>query len=174
MLRKILLALVLAVLVVLAIGLFLPREYTVSRSVTIRADKARVHALTSDLSRWSEWSPWEDDESLTKTLGPVTSGVGASQAWTSDSGDGRLVMTKSDPEEGIAYDLVFGPSGSESPAQGWMTYSGVGDAVVVTWGMSGEWDMPVLGGWVARMADRMMGPDFDQGLKTLKHKAELR
>jgi hypothetical protein len=131
-----------------------------------------VHALTSDLTRWPEWTPWEDDKTIQKRMGGTTSGVGASQSWSSSSGAGRLTLTKSDPAEGIAYDMVFVNDGHESPAQSEMTYSKSGDAVIVTWRMEGEMDMPVLGGWFAHMADGMIGPMFETGLENLKKRAE--
>lgn len=173
MLRKILIAVGLAVLTVLAIGLCLSQHYEITRSITIHADVARIHALTSDLVRWPAWVPWEQgDKSLRTSFGALTSGVGASQSWTSKSGEGRLTLTQSDPAQGVAYDLVFVENGHESPGHGAITYSPAGDGVRVTWTLSGEMDMPVLGGWFARLADRMMGPAFEQGLMALKQKAE--
>jgi hypothetical protein len=173
MARKILIAIGLAVLTVLAIGMLLSQSYSVSRTVTIEADKARIHALTGDLTRWSEWVPWEqDDKTIRKSLGPVTSGVGATQSWSSKNGDGRLEVKLSDPNEGVAWDIVFVQNGHESPARSWITYQQRGDVVDVMWTMEGEMDMPLLGGWFARFADRMMGPMFEQGLQALKTKAE--
>jgi hypothetical protein len=70
--------------------------------------------------------------------------------------------------------MVFVTNGHESPANGWINYAQHGDAVDVTWGMEGEMDMPVLGGWFARMADGMIGPMYEQGLSALKQKAEAK
>ena len=44
-LRLILIGVVLATLVVVAVGFLLPREYTVERRVTINAAPERIHAL---------------------------------------------------------------------------------------------------------------------------------
>jgi hypothetical protein len=42
----------------------------------------------------------------------------------------------------------------------------------VTWGIAGEMDMPVVGGYMALFSDRMIGPMFEKGLNKLKTEAE--
>jgi hypothetical protein len=171
--KKLLIALGLAVLTMLAVGMLLSQHYSVTRTVTIKSDKAKIHALTGDLTRWSEWVPWEqEDKTIRKSLGPVTSGVGASQSWSSKNGDGRLEVEESDPDVGVTWDIVFVQGGHESPARSWMTYAQRGDVVDVGWTMEGEMDMPLLGGWFARFADRMMGPMMEKGLQSLRQRAE--
>jgi len=42
----------------------------------------------------------------------------------------------------------------------------------VTWSMSGDMDMPVIGGYFALLMPRMVGGDFEKGLAKLKAQAE--
>lgn len=173
MFKKILIALGLVVLLFVVVGLFLPKNFTVTRSVKVKSSKTEIHALCSDLKRWPEWTPWRDmDPTMKETPGNITAGVGASQSWQGESEGGRLTMTKSDPNEGIAYDMVFIHGQDESPAKSVMTYTQNGDAVDVDWRIEGAMDVPVIGGYLALLSDRMIGPAFETGLAKLRERAE--
>jgi hypothetical protein len=173
MLKKLLTALGIFILVFVVVGALLPREYRVSRAVVVKADAAKVHALTNDLKRWDEWAPWkEGDPTIVTTFGATTMGVGASQSWTGKDGNGRLTLTKSDPATGIAYDMVFMDGDKEMPAKSWMSYTPVDGGTRVEWGMDGSMDMAVVGGYFAMMADMMIGGMFQSGLDKLKARAE--
>jgi hypothetical protein len=172
MLRKLLTILGILILVFVVLGALLSRDYRVSRSVVVNAPPAKIHPLVDDLKRWEEWTPWRaKDPSIVTTFGPKTSGVGASQTWTGEDGEGRLTITKSDPEKGIEFDLVF-VHDREMPGKGWITYAPVAGGTQVEWGLVGTMEMAVVGGYFARMADLMMGGMFEKGLHTLKTRAE--
>jgi hypothetical protein len=165
------------ILVFVVLGMVLSRDYRVTRSVKIQADVAQVHALVGDLKRWDEWAPFKKaDNTIVVTYGPTTTGVGASQSWTSQKDEGgRLTFTKCDPATGIAYDMAFRMGDKEIPAKSWMTYSPAsGGGVQVEWGIEGRMEMAVIGGYFATLADTMMGPMFQQGLDELKKKAETK
>lgn len=171
--KKILLVLVLVLVAFLLVGAFLPKHVTVARSTTIAADRAKVHALCSDLTRWPEWSPWTKiDPSVVVKLGPVTSGVGASQTWTGKDGNGELKLTKSDPESGIAYDMAFVNGDHKSPAVSTMTYRPNGAATDVTWTLEADMDIPIFGGYLVFLMKGSVESAFDMGLADLKKRAE--
>lgn len=163
-----------AILVVLlVVGMFLPHEYTLRRTLTIHADRAQIHALTGQLARWREWAPWEQgDATMQRTLTGKARGVGATQTWTSDEGNGRITITSSDPDVGVEYDIVFVTHGHESLAHAAMTYAPRGDATDVMWTFAGVMDVPVVGGWMARFAEPIMGPELEEGLRAIAAKAE--
>ena len=54
-------------------------SFEVSRSETINAEPARIHALIDDFHEWTAWSPWEDvDPALQRTYtGPDPGSVRA-------------------------------------------------------------------------------------------------
>lgn len=173
MLRKFLIALAVFILVFVLLGAMLSREFRVARTVVVKADMAKVHALCGDLKRWDEWAPWKEaDPTVVTTLGDATTGVGANQTWTGKEGSGRLRFTKCDPTAGIAYDLVFNDGGADMPAKSWMNYATVAGGTQVEWGISGAMDVPVIGGYLAKMSDWMMGGMFQSGLDKLKARAE--
>ena len=173
MLRKILFTLGILILVFVVVGALLPRDYDVSRSIVVKADPARIHALVGDLKRWDEWTPWkENDPTVVTTFGAATTGAGASQSWTSESGPGRLTFTKSDPASGIAYDMVFIDGERDMPAKGVIAYAPADGGTRIEWRMEGVMDMPVIGGYFAALSDSMIGDMFQKGLDKLKVVAE--
>jgi len=172
-LKKILTALGILILVFVVVGALLPRDYKVSRSVVVKAEPAKIHAFVGELKRWDEWAPWKEaDPTIVTTLGPSTSGVGASQSWTGTDGAGRLTFTKCDPATGISCDMVFLHGDREMPSKTWIRYEPVAGGTQVEWGIDGVMDMPVVGGYFAQMSDMMMGSMFEKGLDKLKMRAE--
>ena len=163
---------VVIIVVVVVVGLFLPTSYTVERSIVIDAPPAQIHEYVGDLNKWDAWEPWkEEDPSIVVTHGEKTKGVGASQSWVGNSGDGALTFTKDSAVEGIEYDLVF--DDGTYVCQSAMKYDPLEDGETrVTWTMAGDMDAPVVGGYFALMMDSMVGKMFDQGCANLKNTVE--
>lgn len=169
-LKWILIAVVGLVALLFVVGLMLPDTYHVERSVEIQAPAAAVHALVGDLRAWDEWTPWKDeDPTIVVTFGGATTGVGASQTWKGESGDGELTFTACDPATGVAYAMSF--DGGKYPSTGALSYEPVAGGTRVTWAMDGEGSDPV-GRWFGLFMDRMVGPMFESGLAKLKAAAE--
>ena len=170
--KKFLIASLLFGLVVAVVGLLLPTAYSVERTVVIDAERAQIHAVVGELRRWPEWAPWEqNDPSIVTTYGETTTGPGASQSWTSDSGDGDLTFTTCDPAVGVAYDMAFIMDGKRAPAVASMSYATDAGGTMVVWAMEGDVsDMmpPVLSGYMNLLLPGEIGSMFDQGLESLK------
>ena len=174
MIKKVLLGLLVLILLLAVIGALLSDRYRCSRSLVVRAPAEKVFALIGDLKAWPAWEPFSSENANMKTtLGATTTGVGASQSWAGAGDQGRLTFTRCDPKEGVEFDLVFTNGGHESPAKSWMHMTPrEAGATELAWGIEGELNMPVLGGWFALAADRRMGPIFERGLKRIKEEAE--
>ena len=154
-------------------GMMLDKSYELERSIVIAAPPAAIHALVGDLRRWDDWTPWKDhDDSVMVTLGAQSTGVGASQTWTSKDGDGELTFTKWDPKTGIEYDMAFFADGDRLPSKGVVMYEAAEGGTRVTWSMHGSMDMAIVGGYFATMMDSAVGPMFEQGLEKLKEQVE--
>ncbi|MFT5079683.1 MAG: hypothetical protein ACI9C2_000699 [Gammaproteobacteria bacterium] len=173
--KKVLIGLGIIVALFVMVGALLTTEYVVEQRVTIKASPESIHALVGDLARWDDWAPWvEEDPSVVTTLG-TTTGVGASQTWTSDEGDGELTFTASDPAKGIAYDMVFIMGETRAPATCAMTYEVDGENTTVVWTMEGDMEdsmPPVLSGYMTLMVAGSIGAMFDTGLAKLKSELE--
>ena len=171
-LRKVFSTIIVLIVVVVVVGLFLPTSYTVERSIIIDATPAEIHQYVGDLNKWENWEPWkEGDPTLIVTHGVKSSGVGASQSWVGKKGDGALTFTKDSPQEGIEYDVFF--DDGKYTCKIAMTYDPLeDDKTRVTWTMTGDMDMPVIGGYFVLMMDSEVGSMFDKGLLNLKNTVE--
>ena len=148
-------------------------HFEVSRSLTIQAAPARVHALVDDFHEWTAWSPWEDvDPDLRRTYTGPPAGVGARYAWQGNrkAGQGSMEITGSTPER-IDVRLTFlKPWKATNEVAFELVPNGAG--ADVTWRMWGEnTGMAALFTKVFNM-DKFIGKDFDKGLARLKAVAE--
>lgn len=160
-------------LIFLVVGLLLPSKYSVERSSSIDAGPEHIHELVGELKRWPEWTPWlEDDPTIKVSTSDQTNGVGAHQSWIGESGSGELTITASSPQQGIEYDLSFDDGAFQSKAR--LVYANENDATTVTWVMSGDVGMNIIGRYFGIMMDSMVGPMFEAGLGKLKVAVEGR
>lgn len=175
-LTRVLAALILLVVAITVAGSLMPTTYRIERVATINAAPAAIHAHVADLQQWPAWAPWEEeDPSIVTTYGEKTVGVGASQTWTSDQGDGELTLTKADPMAGIAYEMAFIMDGRRAPADCAMTYAEAGGSTTVTWTMEGDVAdfMPrALAGLMKPLMDAQLSDMFETGLQSLEGRVE--
>jgi len=157
-------------LLVLGIGLFLPRDYRVERSIEIDAAPEVVVEEVNRLRDWDDWSPWlASDPTIENTYSGPEAGVGARVEWTSENaGEGTQVITASEKPTRIETHLDFGDMGQ---ADSDWSFEPQGNATLVTWGMSGN-APGALGGYFARMMDGWVGPYYEDGLERLKSVVE--
>lgn len=148
-------------------------SFEVTRSATIAADPARVHALIDDFREWRKWSPWEEvDPDLDRTYGGADKGVGATYFWKGNrkAGEGAMEITGSTPEQvevGLRFIKPF-----KGDNQVVFAITPAGEGVDVTWMMRGEQKgLAALFGMFMSM-DKLVGKDFEKGLAKLKTAAE--
>jgi hypothetical protein len=165
-LKSTILVILALVVIVLGIGAILPKDFRVERSIDIDAPPELVFDRVNSLRAWDAWSPWiARDPSIENTFAGPEAGVGATVTWTSDeSGDGTQTITLSKRPTRIETRLDFGRMGK--PSADW-TFEPRGNGVRVTWGLSGTASGP-LGGYFAKMMDRWVGADYEEGLRRLK------
>ena len=142
-----------------------------SRSITIAAPPAAIHALVDDLHAWTKWSPWEGlDADLRRTYSGSEKGTGAHYAWAGKkAGEGSMHITSATPQR-IDIDLDFvKPFKANNKAV--FRFDADGNATRVTWTMSGNRNvaLAILG---KLFFDGMIGKDFEKGLAKLKSLAE--
>lgn len=148
-------------------------DFEVIRTTSIAADPVRVHALVNDFHEWAAWSPWEDlDPDLRRTYSGADSGVGAHYAWAGNrkAGEGSMEITGSTPER-IDIELSFlKPFKATNHVDLTLTPSDTGTDV--SWRMTGEHKglAKLVFGFMSM--DKMVGPDFEKGLRQLKAVAE--
>lgn len=174
MFKKLLLALLVLIVALLAWAWTRPDTYAVERSAHIDATPQQVYALVGDFRNWPQWSPWEHlDPGMQRVLSMPSSGVGASYAWqgNKDAGKGRMQFTEANPPQHLALDLDFiEPFPSNNTMRFAFTPDGIGTQV--TWSMLGKHSFMTKLMGVFMSFDTLIGKDFEQGLQNLTREAD--
>lgn len=168
MLKKVALALVGLVVVLVVVGLALPRRWRVERSVVIDAPSTRIHPFLNDLRRWQEWAAWtrELDPQVRNAYEGPQDGLGAKWSWMGPQmGRGRMEIVATDPAVGLTVDEAI--ESDEVNAKSVFTYAPVGASTKVTWVDEGTLP-PVVGGYFRGMIEELLGGHFEKGLAKLK------
>jgi uncharacterized protein YndB with AHSA1/START domain len=174
MFKKIALAVVVLVVLVLAYAATRPDSFSVQRATTIKAPPEKIFAIIEDFDGWRAWSPWEKlDPAMKRTTSGPAKGKGAVYAWDGDSkvGAGRMEILESIPSSRVAIQLDFlRPFATRNSTV--FTLEPAGDATKVTWTMSGPSNFvtKLMGIFVSM--DSMIGKDFETGLANMKAFAE--
>jgi hypothetical protein len=118
-LKKLVLAVVVLCVLLAGIGMLLPRQVHVERSIVIDAPRATVFSLLDGFKQFNKWSPWAalDPNAKYTREGPEF-GVGAKQSWTGDPktvGSGGR-KSSSLPLELVKCHLDFGDKGARDGA----------------------------------------------------------
>ena len=173
LLKKIGVAIVIAVVALVGVAYLLPRTVRVERSIVIDAPRATVFALVNGFRLFNKWSPWAplDPEARYTYEGP-DSGAGAKMAWSGDPkkvGSGSQEIVESRPPEMVRTQLDFGDQGT---ATALFTLAGEGSGTKVTWGFDSDLGMNPMSRYFGLMMDRILGPLYEKGLASLKTLAE--
>lgn len=165
---RIALVLVAVVGLLLAVGMLLPSGFKVQRSVEMAATPDRIYPLIADPREWKRWSVWNRrDPSMTMQYSGPPSGSGARWAWKSASeGSGEMEFTAALPNERVDYALSFPDMGMRSSGQLRLEPAGAGTRV--TWTNEGDMGANPVNRYFGLFMDRLVGPDFEGGLKNLK------
>ena len=165
---RIALALVAVIGLLLAVGMLLPSGFKVQRSVEMAATPDRIYPLIADPREWKRWSVWNRrDPSMTMQYSGPPSGSGARWAWKSASeGNGEMEFTAAVANERVDYALSFPDMGMRSSGQLRLEPAGAGTRV--TWTNEGDMGANPVNRYFGLFMDRLVGPDFEGGLKNLK------
>ena len=171
MLKKFfLLATALVVLFILG-GVMLPSTYNIEERIVINASVEEIDPFVSNLNAWEKWTPWNAQDPSMKTQILQATGVGASQKWSGQSGEGRLVFTHIDPKKGVDFELFFDKEHYRCLSG--LRYEPLGAKQTrVVWYMKGSIDAPVVGGYVAALTQSMGSNAYKKGLEQLKKVVE--
>jgi uncharacterized protein YndB with AHSA1/START domain len=170
--KRILVTLVAVVALLLVIGFLLPSGFKVQRTAQIAAPPAKVYALIVDPRQWKNWTVWNQrDPAMKMSYSGADSGAGAKWSWQSASeGNGVMEFTAAVPNERLVYALSFPDMGMTSRGELQLVPDGAGTRV--TWTNEGDMGGNPVNRYFGVMMDRLVGPDFEAGLKNLKALAE--
>ena len=145
-------------------------SFVVERTQKIAAAPSEVFAHVVDLHKWDDWSPWAAmDPDMKKTYSGDAGTVGQHYHWVGNRkvGEGEMTITEVDAPNRIAIDLEFlKPFKSKNVTE--VMVAADGDGSEVTWKMTGPHTLMTKIMGIFRSMDKMVGPDFEKGLSSLK------
>lgn len=159
------------VVLLILIGLALPRYARVNVEAQIDAHPATVYALINDFRRARLWSPWFDTDPNARIVysGPAR-GPGARMTWDGAIiGTGTRVITESLPFEHVAGTINPGESGE---AKFWFDLSGNDGRTTLTWRFETDYGFNIVGRYFARVFVGVVRRDHEAALANLKGLAE--
>ena len=172
-LKKILIAIIIIVALVIVIGFVLPKTRHVERSVVIEAPPCVVFAKVNGFQSFNDWSPFVAvlPDAAYELTGPDF-GIGAKIAWTVTEPKpevGSQTIVASTPYERVDIELDLGAQGL---AQSTYYLQPEGDGTRLTWAFDTDLGLDIFGRYFGLILDRQLGPLYAQGLANLKRIAE--
>jgi hypothetical protein len=173
-LKTILLVIVMFIVVVLITALFVKKEYTVQRGITINKQKQVVFDYISHIKNQDYFSKWVmTDPNMKKDFKGTDGTVGFVYAWDSQNkkaGKGEQEIKSITEGQRIDMEVRF-----IKPFEGMANVHMITDSLSanqtkVTWGMEGKsaYPMNVMNLFI----DKMLGKDMDSSLVMLKNNLE--
>jgi Polyketide cyclase / dehydrase and lipid transport len=153
------------------IGMLLPDEYSVERSIVVKAKPFDVHSQIVDLKTWPKWNAEHPDRQY--QFPGQTQGEGAVQTWSEpNKPDATMTITWENPHEGIQYTVLL--DGDEEPLKCSIRYEPTADGTQVTWRTRGKLGNNPIDRWRGLLMEGNLGPELETGLENLKPLAEQR
>lgn len=174
MLKKIALAVLAIIVIILGMAAMKPDTFAVKRVVTIKAPPEKIAPLVTDFHQWASWSPWEHlDPAMKRTFSGAPAGKGAVYEWEGNKevGKGRMeILDASTPAKTVIKLDFLQPFESHNVTE--FTLVPQGEMTQVSWDMTGP--MPFISKIMSVFAsmDSMIGKDFEKGLANMKAAAE--
>ena len=178
-LKRLIVFLLVLIIILIGVAFVLPGSAHVERSITINRPASEVYAVVNSYRRFKDWSPWsaKDPNAKYQVTGPVA-GVGAKQSWQGDPktvGSGSQEIIESTPDKSVGASLDFGEMG-QAKAQFLLQPDAANTSTKVIWSLDTQAPLAVdgkilwntIGRYMGLFMDKMIGPDYEQGLAKLK------
>jgi hypothetical protein len=164
------------VALILIIALFIDTEYHVERSVSINKPSKEVFTYISHLKNQDDYSVWASmDPNMKKWYKGTDGTVGFVSYWDSkkeDVGAGEQEIKGIQQGKRVDFEIRF-KRPYKSTAAAYMTTDAKGEnTTTVEWGIDGTTPYPWNFFCLFMDMDKMIGDDFDKGLKGMKQKLE--
>jgi dienelactone hydrolase len=172
--KKILYILGVLVILVLVATVLMPAHTHVERSIVIDASPTTVYRYVADFRQFNRWSPWaqHDPETKYEFSGPAI-GAGSRMAWFSEHpkvGSGSQQVVEAAPPHKLKVKLEFGED--MGPTFGSYTLEPQDKSTKLVWAFDADFGLNPLHRFFGLWMDRMVGPDYEQGLTSLKQLVE--
>lgn len=167
-LKKILIGLLVLLVLLVALGIYLPKDLQVSESKEMSVSPSYIYQLVNDHAVAHQWNPWvKGDTSMVLTMGEKTRGVGGTYSWSSETmGQGTSTFVEMVPNQKVKSEIYFDGNG---PNHYTFDLEDKGDKTNVTWTMDTHLGFPMnLTRWFFK---RMISKSYKEGLSNLEEVA---
>ncbi len=163
------------IILLLLVGLFVKKEYVVTRHVTIEKPKSLVYNYVKYLKNQDNFSKWAAlDPNMKKTYRGTDATVGFVSAWEGNKqvGKGEQEILSLKENERIDYGLRF-QEPFEDKAHSYISFvQAPHDATNVVWSINGKMPYPMNLMLLFMSMDKQIGGDLETGLSNLKRLLE--
>ncbi|QJR79492.1 SRPBCC family protein [Alteromonas pelagimontana] len=168
MLKKLIYGLLGLFVIFLVIGLMLPTQYEVQRSIIIDAEPEAIYPNVVNLRAWPQWGVWFiRDPNMQITYSGPDRAIGMQSTWLSEvQGNGEVEIVQLEHNKRVVYQLRFVKKNIGSTGQ--VTLELKPEGTRVTWTDSGKVSDNPMDRYAALMMDDILGPDIEMGLENLK------
>lgn len=160
------LVMLLAVVTMVVVGLLLPREWSVEKSVEIEGDVAQIHALVEDVEQWERWMFDPSQDGTQFEIAASGQGEGAEVDWSGEGSKGRITILESDPAKGIRWEGRI--ETDEVNNHGEIRYEQLDGGVVRVTLIDKGTLPPVLGGYFVPVMNSALNQHFGAALGRLE------
>jgi hypothetical protein len=169
MILNIIIGLVAVIAILLIVVALRPGDFRVERSATLPAPAIALFEQVNDHRKFAVWNPFlKMDPNVKNTYSGPNAGVGAVCSWEGNNkiGAGSATIIESKPSELVRQRMDWKrPMKGTSTVE--FTFKPAGDKTVVTWAMYGK--NCFMGKLFSLFinCEKMVGPQFEQGLADL-------
>ena len=170
--KKILIVIVIIIAIPLIAALFIQKEFTVTREITISKPKQDVFNYVRLLKNQDNYNKWVlEDPKVKKEYRGTDGQVGFVESWESDKvGTGEQTIRKITEGERIDYDVHF-IKPMEGQANTYLATEAVSPTETkVKWVFNGSMHYPM--NVMRPFVDKMLGSDLETSLNNLKKQVE--
>ncbi len=172
--KKIFVGIVVFLVVLVIVSFFLPSKVHVERSIVMNVEPEVAFNQVNNLKNWEQWSPWDKlDPTMGKKYEGPEAGANAKFSWDSKNRNvmkGSMLIKDSKPNESIGIELTMSDMDQASMAN--FKFEKADKGTKVTWNMDMDMGMNPAHKYAGLFMDKLIGPDFEKGLKDLKEIAE--
>jgi hypothetical protein len=160
-------------LLMVVVGIFLPRRWEASASRTMAVAPKRLQTLLEQPAEWVEWMPWsaEKDPSLVVSFSGPVAGPGATLTFAGDMlGAGTMTIVATRPAGGVDYELRF--RGVEEPTRGALALAPTDFGTRVEWTDGGDLGANPIPRVFKGLFEAKLAHDFQRALQKLEARAK--
>ena len=171
-LKRILIVIAILIALPLLVALFVKKDYSVERQITINKPSYEVFEYIKSLQNQDNFSKWGSmDPNMKQTYSGTDGTVGFISAWESEDrnvGKGEQEIVAIVEGKRIDYELRF-IEPFESTSYAYMTTDEVSEnETLVKWGFDGRMNYPMNLMLLFMNFEEMIGEDLQHGLENLK------